>query len=159
MIMPFTNFENRHFSEIEKNEIDNLLIALEAILASKLAILSKEEYKYYKIKNNQIQFIEAINKYKIKEPKLISCEIDWILFNNNYEGCNYLQKTSNRLNNLVEGMTFAKTLFNYENFKLALEDFNYTNSMNITKEIDYKIKYDFLKKKIDDKWLVFLTRQ
>lgn len=149
--MSFTNFENRHFSEIEKNEIDNLLIALEVILASKLAVLDKKECNYYKIKNNQIKFIDAINKYKIKEPKLMSCEIDWILFNNNYESCNYLQKTSNRLNNLVQGMTFAKTLFNYENFKLALEDFNYTNSMNITKEIDYKLKYDFLEKKFKNR--------
>ena len=41
--MPFTNFNNRHFSEIEKTELNIALAAIETDLATKLANLTAEE--------------------------------------------------------------------------------------------------------------------
>ena len=60
--MPFSNFENRHFTATEKTSINTALTNLETLLANKLANLSPEERQRYGSVNEQNKLI--INKVK-----------------------------------------------------------------------------------------------
>lgn len=141
--MPFTNFENRHFSDTEKTEINNLLTALEAALAPKTANLSPDERQQYGSVNEQNKLI--INKAKSfndSQPALSSADVDWPEFDNDFDSRSFIEVVQQRFDSMSDGLKSSKILHDWDNFKAARSDYQYAQYKNDSGAIGYSTKVE-----------------
>ncbi|MFA6278442.1 MAG: hypothetical protein WC622_16970 [Pedobacter sp.] len=124
--MPFLNFDSRHFSVNEKNAVTAALTALETALAAKVANLSPEERKQFGSVNEQNKLvINKVKEYRDIQPALGCPDVDWVEFMNDFDTRAFLQGSIQRLQNLIDGMTNAKILHDWDNYQSALIDYDY----------------------------------
>ena len=139
--MAFTNFDNRHFSVIEKAAVDAALASLELAVSSKLANLSGAERQQYGSVNEQNKLI--INKVKgfnDSQPALSSPDVDWAEFNNDFDTREYLQSAVLRLQSLIDGLGNAKILHDYDNYQAALTDYDFAKYKASTSAVGFQTK-------------------
>ncbi len=139
--MPFENFNNRHFSEQEKTMIENTLTQLETAFAGKLANLTQEERKQFGSVNEQNKLI--INKVKQladTQADLKCPDIDWQEFDADYHSRDFLDGMVGRIDRLYNGLTSAKILHDYDNYKDALKDYEYAKFKNGMEAPGYAVK-------------------
>ena len=139
--MAFTNFDNRHFSVIEKAAVDAALASLELAVSSKLANLSAAERQQYGSVNEQNKLI--INKVKgfnDSQPALSSPDVDWAEFNNDFDTREYLQSAVLRLQSLIDGLGNAKILHDYDNYQAALTDYDFAKYKASTSAVGFQTK-------------------
>ena len=139
--MPFTNFDNRHFSVIEKAAVDAALASLELAVSSKLANLSPAERQQYGSVNEQNKLI--INKVKgfnDTQPALSTPDVDWAEFNNDFDTREYLQSAVLRLQSLIDGLGNAKILHDYDNYQASLTDYDFAKYKASTSAAGFQTK-------------------
>ena len=118
--MPFTNFDSRHFSATEKTTVNTAVASLETALAPKLANLSAEE----RLQNKLI--INKVKDFRDTQPTLSSADVDWTEFMNDYDTRAFLQTTMQRLQSLIDGLSSAKILHDWDNYQASLTDYDYS---------------------------------
>ncbi len=139
--MPFTNFENRHFSSEEKNAVNTALASLETELIPKLANLTADERKQYGSVNEQNKLIiNKVKDFRDSQPNLSSPDVDWVEFMNDHDSRSYLQTTIQRLQSIIDGLTNAKILHDWDNYQASLTDYDYAKYKASTNAIGYQTK-------------------
>ena len=125
--MPFTNFDSRHFSATEKTTVNTAVASLETALAPKLANLSAEERLQYGSVNEQNKLIiNKVKDFRDTQPTLSSADVDWTEFMNDYDTRAFLQTTMQRLQSLIDGLSSAKILHDWDNYQASLTDYDYS---------------------------------
>lgn len=141
--MPFTNFDNRHFSTAEKTSVNNALAALEAALTPKLANLSAEERQQYGSVNEQNKLIiNKVKDFRESQPNLSSPDVDWTEFMNDFDSRAFLQSNIQRLQSLMDGLNNAKILHDWDNYQASLSDYDYAKYKVTTQAVGYETKID-----------------
>lgn len=139
--MPFTNFDSRHFTAAEKTTVNTALASLETALQAKLANLSAEERQQYGSVNEQNKLIiNKVKDFRDSQPGLSSPDVDWTEFANDHDTRAYLQATIQRLQSLIDGMTNAKILHDWDNYQAALTDYDYAKYKVTTNATGYQTK-------------------
>lgn len=129
--MPFLNQENHHFTQEEEKSIQSAITKLKTALTSKLANLTPEERKQYGSVNEQNKLIiNKVRDYQENQPNLASPDVDWQEYINDHNSRSFLQTAIDQLSELVKGMKNAKILHDWDNYKAALIDYNYTQYKN-----------------------------
>jgi hypothetical protein len=139
--MPFTNFDSRHFTAAEKTAVNTALTSLETALQPKTANLSAEERQQYGSVNEQNKLIiNKVKDFRDSQPALSSPDVDWTEFANDHDTRAYLQATIQRLQSLIDGMTNAKILHDWDNYQAALTDYDYAKYKISTNATGYQTK-------------------
>ena len=139
--MSFTNFDNRHFSVIEKTAVNTALASLELAVSLKLANLTSAERQQYGSVNEQNKLI--INKVKgfhDTQPTLSSPDVDWVEFNNDFDTREFLQSAVLRLQSLIDGLGNAKILHDYDNYQASLTDYDFSKYKASTSAVGFQTK-------------------
>lgn len=144
--MPFTNFDNRHFSAAEKTAINTALATLETALTNKTANLSPEERQQFGSVNEQNKLIiNKVKDFRDNQPALSSPDIDWVEFNNDFDTRAYIQAIIQRLQSMEQGLSNAKILHDWDNYQASLTDYDYTTYKKNTSAAGYETKHNELK--------------
>ena len=144
--MPFLNFENRHFSETEKNDITAAMQTLQNLLSGKLATLTAEERQQYGSINEQNKLIvNKVKDYRDAQPALSSPEVDWEEFAQDYSSRSFLQSISEQLAEISRGLDNAKILHDWDNYQASLIDYQYTAYRNDSGSVGFHTKHTELK--------------
>lgn len=139
--MPFTNFDSRHFSEAEKTALNTAVAAVETALAPKLANLSPDERQQYGSVNEQNKLIiNKVKDFRDSQPGLSSPDVDWVEFTNDHDTRAFLQTTIQRLQSLIDGLSNAKILHDWDNYQAALTDYDFAKYKVTTNAIGYQTK-------------------
>ena len=143
--MPFTNFDSRHFSDVERTAIDQAIMELETKLATKLANLSPEERTQYGSVNELNKLIiNKVKEYRDSQEALSSPDIDWPEFQDDHATRAYIESTMHRLESLLDGLKSAKILHDWDNYQAALTDYEYSKYKNNRGAIGYETKVNEL---------------
>ncbi len=144
--MPLTNLNNTHLSEEQKNQVEELVNQLEALLESKKINLTAEERrKYGSISEQNKLFVNKVYDYAKAEPTLKSPDVEWEEFFADVESRNFLETTIAKLEKLTVALRNAKTLHDYDNFQASLDDYAYTSYKAGTSATGYETKMKDLK--------------
>ena len=147
--MPFTNFNNRHFSDEEKTALQTALSALQAAVQDKLANLTAEERQQYGSVNEQNKLlVNKVQEYHQSQPNLSSPDVDWEEFGKDYQTRATLQQTIETLMELVRGLENAKILHDWDNYQASLSDYNYTQYKNKSGATGYHTKEEEIKQAV-----------
>jgi hypothetical protein len=143
--MSFTNFDNRHFTVIEKTAVNTALASIELAISLKVANLSATERQQYGSVNEQNKLI--INKVKSfhdTQPTLSSPDVDWVEFNNDFDTREFLQTAMLRLQSMIDGMGNAKILHDYDNYQASLTDYDFAKYKASTSAAGFQTKVNEL---------------
>ena len=139
--MPFTNFDSRHFSAAEKTAVNTAVTSLETALTPKLANLSPEERLQYGSVNEQNKLIiNKVKDFRDSQPALSSPDVDWVEFMNDHDTRAFLQTTMQRLQSLIDGLSNAKILHDWDNYQAALTDYDFAKYKVTTNATGYQTK-------------------
>ncbi len=139
--MSFNNLNDRHFSAVEKATANSALASLEISLANKLANLSASERQQYGSVNEQNKLIiNKVKSFNDTQPNLSSPDIDWMEFNNDFDSREYLQTLVLRLQSLIDGLTNAKILHDFDNYQAALTDYDFAKYKASTNAVGFQTK-------------------
>ena len=144
--MPITNLNNHHLTEVEVNEINTALASLENALASITTNLTPEERQKYGSVNEQNKLV--VNKvfdYYTNQPNLASQEVDWSEFIKDFESRKKMETILSRLNTLVNKLSNAKILHDFDNYQAALEDYAYTTYKAGSSAVGFETKRNDIK--------------
>ena len=140
------NLAGTHLSAEQVESINTALAALETALADKQSNLSSEERrKYGSISEQNKLFVNKVNDYATGQPALRSPDVDWDEFAKDFHSRTVLEGVIARLENLITGISNAKTLHDYDNYQAALDDYAYTNYKTGTSAPGYEAKCNELK--------------
>lgn len=135
-----------HLNNEEVQLVETALQQLETALSSKVCNLSAEERrKYGSISEQNKLLVNKIYDYATAQPQLCSPDVNWDEFKLDYASRAFLEGVIHRLENLVSGITNAKTLHDYDNYQAALDDYAYTNYKVNTSAVGYENKRNELK--------------
>lgn len=144
--MPFDNLSNKHFDAAAKTAINTAITALENAFAGKLANLSPEERQKYGSVNEQNKLIiNKVRDFRNSQPTLSSPDIDWTEFANDNDSRDVLQNIIQRMQGLIDGITNAKILHDFDNYQAALLDYEYAKYKFSTQTPGYETKVNELK--------------
>ena len=139
--MPFTNFDSRHFSDIEKAAVTTALASLELAFATKLANLTASERQQYGSVNEQNKLIiNKVKSYQETQPALSSPDVDWTEFNSDFDTREFLQNSMQRLQSLLDGLSNAKILHDYDNYQASLTDYDFAKYKASTSAVGHQTK-------------------
>jgi hypothetical protein len=139
--MPFTNFDSRHFSDTEKSAVTNALASLELAFSTKLANLTASERQQYGSVNEQNKLIiNKVNGYHETQPALSSPDVDWAEFNSDFDTREFLQNSIQRLQSLLDGLSNAKILHDFDNYQASLTDYDYAKYKASTSAVGFQTK-------------------
>ena len=139
--MSFNNLANRHFSAAEKIAANTALASLELALSDKLANLSATQRQQFGSVNEQNKLIiNKVKSFNDTQPNLSSPDIDWDEFNNDFDSLEYLQTLVLRLQSLIEELSNAKILHDYDNYQAALTEYDFSKYKASTNASGYQTK-------------------
>jgi len=144
--MPFTNFDNRHFTTAEEGNVITALNDLQKAVENKLANLSPEERQQYGSVNEQNKLIiNKVKDYHESQPEMSSPDVNWDEFHADHRTRGFLQNTINRLQSILDGLNNAKILHDWDNYRASLSDYEYAKYKNGTDASGYEAKTKELK--------------
>ena len=139
--MPFTNFDSRHFSDTEKSAVTNALASLELAFSTKLANLTASERQQYGSVNEQNKLIiNKVKGYHETQPALSSPDVDWAEFNSDFDTREFLQNSIQRLQSLLDGLSNAKILHDFDNYQASLTDYDYAKYKASSSAVGFQTK-------------------
>ena len=124
--MPFQDLNNNHVSVTDRDQFNNDLAHLEALLQPYLRNLSEEENnRVGAINETNKLFVNKVKDYNDSQPSLSSSDVDWNEFNADYESRRFYELGAMRLTALAKAMTETRRLHDYDNFQNGLIDYHY----------------------------------
>ena len=135
------NLNDTHLSTEQIQSANTSLGDLETTLAVVVSNLNSDERrKYGSISEQNKLFVNKVNDYAINQPTLKSPDVDWDEFTKDFNSRTVLEGIIARLENLLTGVSNAKTLHDYDNYQAALDDYAYTNYKTGTAAPGYEAK-------------------
>jgi hypothetical protein len=135
------NLNDTHLSTEQIQSANTSLGDLETTLAVVVSNLNSDERrKYGSISEQNKLFVNKVNDYAINQPVLKSPDVDWDEFTKDFNSRTVLEGIIARLENLLTGVSNAKTLHDYDNYQAALDDYAYTNYKTGTAAPGYEAK-------------------
>ncbi|HEY0429919.1 MAG TPA: hypothetical protein VGC76_19200 [Pyrinomonadaceae bacterium] len=114
-------------TQTDRDEIDNHISQIEAILSGKLVALDeKERVKYGRINEKNKLLVNKVRDYHQHSPNTSSPDVDWGEFESDYRARQFLETRSNHLSSLASRMKSTKILHDSDNFEDSLKDYNYS---------------------------------
>jgi hypothetical protein len=145
--MPIDNLGATHFTEEQKQGIQEALVQIFALTESlSVNISSKERSKYGKVGEKGKLLIDKVKSYHETQPRLKSPEVDWVEFENDYQDRAFASGVLAQLKSLEERVLSIKILRDYDNKTDALLDYQYAKYKNrFASEVGYETKIEELK--------------
>ncbi|GEC78400.1 hypothetical protein [Flavobacterium aquatile] len=145
--MPIDNLGNTHFSDEQKEGIQEALAQIFALTESlAVNITAKERSKYGKVGEKGKLLIDKVKSYHESQPNLKSPEVDWVEFENDYQDRVFVSGILAQLQSLEERVLSIKILRDYDNKTNALRDYQYAKYKNrFASEVGYEGKINELK--------------
>ena len=141
------NLSGKHFTDEEMNISIGFLKQFEQSLRDVLVNISAaERRKYGRVNEQNRLFINKIFDFFKNNRELSSPDIDWSEFEKDYESRANLETVIMTLQNILDGLVNAKTLFDYDNYQAALDDYSYTMYKARTSIHGFENKYKEIKK-------------
>lgn len=139
--MPLENLNSNHYLDTEKATVSDSLNVLESVLIPRIKNLTSEERKKYGSVNEQNKLIvNKVRDYRDSQPNLSSPDIDWEEFQADFNSREFLEKTIARLQTIINGLSNNKTLHDFDNYQMALTDYDYSKYKAGTQAPGYESK-------------------
>ena len=125
--MALKNLSPAHYTPTERSSALLGLTAIETALAAKFKSLSTEDrIKYGSVHEQNKLFINKVKDLRNSQPGLSCLDIDWTEFQNDLDSREFLQNFIMRLETLTQNLKNNKILHDYDNFRAALVDYDYS---------------------------------
>ncbi|MGQ3015569.1 MAG: hypothetical protein ACT6QS_17775 [Flavobacteriales bacterium] len=140
--MSLSNLMDLHFTAAEMNDIRTAMSTVQGILSAKSRNLSPDERrKFGRVKEQNKLFINKVRDFHAHQPALSSPDVDWQEFEADFLDRNFLEQVLSGLNTLAELAGDAKILHDFDVYKAALTDYDYTKYKKGTDSLGYDTKY------------------
>ena len=144
--MPISNLNNTHLTQAQINDANKGLDLIEKAMETIVVNLSeKERQKYGSINEQNKLFVNKVNDYQKTSPQLLSDDVDWDEFNNDYVDRETLESLINRITILSIGLSNAKVLLDRDNLQDALTDYSFATYKAGSTTPGFERKYKELK--------------
>ena len=144
--MPILDIVQQHIVAADITAVDAALNSLETALATKIRNLTPEErLRYGSINEKNKLLVNKVRDFYQTQPGLGSPDVQWTEFEADFQDRSFYETRINRLLALVEGLTNAKILHDYDNYQNALTDYAYTQYKKDTEAGGYVTKYNELR--------------
>lgn len=141
--MFLNNLNSDHFTTAQKADALAKLTDFEALVATRLVSLSKEDRQKYGSVNEQNKLVvNKIRDYKANQPDLSNPDMDWAEFEDDFQSRQFTESVINRLKSIVEGLENKKILHDFDNYTDALRDYSYSQYQAGANKPGYQVKID-----------------
>ncbi|UPT72125.1 MAG: hypothetical protein M0D53_07625 [Flavobacterium sp. JAD_PAG50586_2] len=124
--MPLENLGKYHFTDAEKQQLDEAVNTILAIVTPKTYNLSpKERTRFGKVGEQKKLLLNAVKEMYDFQPELASPDIDWDEFNADYNTRKYAEMKCLDLQNIAQKFLCIKILHDRDNLADALRDYGY----------------------------------
>lgn len=125
--MPLTNLRNVHLTEAEVYTIMDAMAILRTALQNVNAELTAEDRKKYGSINEQTKLlVNKVRDYRGSRPDLSSAKVDWAEFQLDFSSRAVCESLIEQFESFVIKLKNAKILYDYDNYRAALEDYSFT---------------------------------
>lgn len=126
-VMPFTNLNSKHLTPEKFQEAKDAIAALEnAVSEIAVNLTPKERWRYGRVNEQNKLFVNKVYDYRQSQPQLSVTDIDWAEFEKDYESRAVCESLLNRLAAVALTIRNAKIMHDYDNYQVALRDYNFT---------------------------------
>jgi hypothetical protein len=140
------NLNNKHLNSDKAQVINDALATLEQELGEIIVNLSPDERRRYgSISEQNKLLVNKVNDYATNQPLLLSPDVDWDEFKKDYASRVMIEAFVARFQKLMDGLENAKTLYDYDNYHAALDDYSYTRYKARTATPGYENKLNEIK--------------
>lgn len=144
--MGISNLNNVHLTDEQAQAVTNALTALENALQVLQHNLTPEDRNRYGRVNEQNKLlINKVAEFAKSQPTLRSIDVEWEEFFRDYQSRQFTEQAIHRLESLLDRLKNAKTLYDYDNYQDALNDYNYTAFRAGSNAVGYENKHRELK--------------
>ena len=145
--MPIENIGKNHFTDAEKQQLNDAVNTILEIVGPKTYNLSpKERSKYGKVGEKKKLLLNKVKQFHDSEPNLSSPDINWTEFNADYETRSYSEMKYAELKSALQMLLNIKILHDYDNHVDALRDYQHAVYKNrFGNQPGYSLKIDELK--------------
>lgn len=135
-----------HFTVQEMKEISSCIAKIEEMIRPKMIDLNKEERDRLGESNKHKRlFVSKVVDYKLLHSELSSKEVDWDAFNLAFADKTFLRSSILCLQNILIQMDNTRLVYDDQNFKAALVDYENTRAAAEAQKAKYVEKYNELK--------------
>lgn len=129
--MPIENLVKTHFTEDQKNQINEALNQIFAVVQNHAVNLSsKERSQYGKVGEQGKLLLNKVKNFLDSNTGLESPDVDWEEFKKDYDDRTFASGVLSQLESLKIQMLSIKILRDYDNKKDALHDYKYAQYKN-----------------------------
>jgi hypothetical protein len=144
--MALYNLGRLHLTAAQKTAIDAALTTIETNLLAVTQNLSEEErQKYGSVNETNKLFLNKEREYFITQASLASPDVDWVEFEADFQDRTFADTRLDRIATLTRMLSDFKIVHDFDNYKDALTDYNYSKYKAGTKTPGYTEKVDELK--------------
>lgn len=144
--MALYNLGRLHLTAAQKTAIDAALTTIETNLLAVTQNLSDEErQKYGSVNETNKLFLNKDREYFITQASLASPDVDWVEFEADFQDRTFADTRLDRIATLTRMLSDFKIVHDFDNYKDALTDYNYSKYKAGTKTPGYTEKVDELK--------------
>lgn len=144
--MSLTNLNNVHLTDEQTQAVNDALAALETALQAFQHNLTPEDRNRYGRVNEQNKLlINKVAEFAQTQPNLRSIDVDWDEFFRDLKSRQLVEQALQRLATLSDRLKNAKTLYDYDNYQDALNDYNYTAFRAGSNAVGFESKHKELK--------------
>jgi hypothetical protein len=144
--MALYNLGRLHLTAAQKTAIDAALTTIETNLMAVTQNLSDEErQKYGSVNETNKLFLNKDREYFITQASLASPDVDWVEFEADFQDRTFADTRLDRIATLTRMLSDFKIVHDFDNYKDALTDYNYSKYKAGTKTPGYTEKVDELK--------------
>lgn len=140
------NLNSNHLSEEKISAATVALSTLEQILSEITVNLSPDERRRYgSISEQNKLLVNKVYDFAQHQPDLLSPDVDWVEFKKDYQSRAMIEALVARMQKLIDGLTNAKTLHDFDNYHAALDEYSYTGYKARTATPGYENKMNEFK--------------
>lgn len=144
--MSLNNLNNVHLTAEQEKAVGDALTSLETALQLLQHNLTPEDRNRYGRVNEQNKLlINKVAEFAQNQPTLKSIDVDWDEFFRDFKSRQFTEQIIHRLENLLDRLKNAKTLYDYDNYQDSLNDYNYTAFRAGSNAVGFENKYRELK--------------
>ncbi|OYU81433.1 MAG: hypothetical protein CFE23_04935 [Flavobacterium sp. BFFFF1] len=124
--MPIENLGKTHLTEVEMEQINQALAAIEALVMPLTVNLNhKDKLGLCKVGEHNKLLINKVRDYAEMSPELRSPDVDWEEFRRDYATRSHASAAISRLQSLEGMLRDMKALNDHDNYTDALKDYRF----------------------------------
>jgi len=121
------NLNSKHLSEeFAKKAMESIGVLAKDFAEVAVNLSSDERRRYGSISEQNKLLVNKVYDFFRDHPELRSTDVDWDEFEKDYKSRVALESIIGSLQKILDGLNNAKTLFDFDNYQAALDDYAYT---------------------------------